>query len=169
VYLLTAIQALANRTHYLNKLANDVTERTFTVSPFAASYSSGWTVSGSTLLGTSNNAELRLHLDFLPNGAVLKRVRALVTPGANVMGMALRYRTNDFITPGTSDTGVETGIASSGTSLQVMTTSLLSETIARASGNNHVAYISANSGAGASNDTLWGFQVVADLTGIGAF
>lgn len=170
-YLLTAFQALANRTHYLNKLANDVTERTFVVSPFAATWDSGWTLSGSsTLTATSNSAFLTLPLDFLPNGAVLKRVRALVTPGANTMSMNIYSRTLDFVTPGSgSNTSIELGITSSGTALQVLTTSALSETIARGSGKNHFAYLTANSGAGASNDTLFGFQIVADLAGNGAY
>lgn len=169
-YVLTALQALANRTHYLNKLANDVTERTFVVSPHQAKMTTGWTRGNTSLTSVANNAPLYLDLDFLPNGAVLKHVRALVTPGANTMGMEVRNRTLDFITPGSgSDIGVELGITTSGTALQVLTTSLLSETINRSGGKNYVAVITANSGAGASNDTLWGFQIVADLTGIGAF
>lgn len=169
-YLLTGFQALADRTHYLNKLANDVTERTFVVSPHQAQFTTGWTRGNTSLTSVTNNAPLYLHLDFLPNGAVLKRVRALVTPGANTVGMEVRNRTLDFITPGSgSDIAVETGIASSGTTLQVIGTAALSETINRSGGKNYVAVVTANSGAGASNDTLWGFQIVADLVGIGAF
>lgn len=169
-YLLTAFQALANRTHYLNKLANDVTERTFVVSPHQAQFTTGWTRGNTSLTSTSNSAVLYLNLDFLPNGAVLKRVRALVTPGANTMNMDIRNRTLDFTTPGSgTDTGVELGLVTSGTALQVLTTTALSETINRVSGKNYVAILTANSGAAGANDTLWGFQIVADLVGIGAF
>lgn len=169
-YLLTAFQALANRTHFLNKLANDVTERTFVVSPHQAQFTTGWTRSNTSLTSTTNNAPLYLHLDFLPNGAVLKRVRVLVTPGANTMSMDIRSRTLDFVTPGSgSDIGIELGTTTSGTALQVLTSTLLSETIDRSGGKNYVTVITANSSAGSSNDTLWGFQIVADLVGIGAF
>ena len=169
-YLLTAFQALANRTHYLNKLANDVTERTFVVSPHAAQFTSGWARANTTLTSTSNGAVLYLPLDFLPTGAVLKRVRALLTPGANTMGMGVLSRTLDFVTPGSgTETAVETGLATSGTTLQVLTTALLSETISRTSGKHYIAVVNANSGAGASNDTLFGFQIVADLAGNGDY
>ena len=169
-YILTAAQALANRTHYLNKQISDVTERTFVVSPHQAQFTAGWTRGNSSLTSTANSALLYLNLDFLPNGSVLKRVRALVTPGANTMSMDIRSRTLDFTTPGSgTDVGVELAITSSGTAIQVMTTALLSETIDRVGGKNYVAKLTANSGAGASNDTLWGFQIVADLVGIGAF
>lgn len=171
-YLLTAFQALANRTHYLNKLANDVTERTFVVSPWQCVWNTGWTPAESSLLGTTNSAELRMALDFLPNGAVLKRIRALVTPGANTMDLVLSKRTLTFT--GTPASGSNTNVfigASSGTSLQVIDADLTSvpETIDRVGGTHYSLQLTANSGAGASNDTLWGFQIVADLVGIGAF
>lgn len=173
-YLLTAFQALANRTHYLNKLANDVTERTFVVSPhqaqFQLSNAPSWTRGNSSLTSAANSSPLYLNLDFLPNGAVLKRVRALVTPGANTMTMDVRSRTLDFVTPGSgSDTGVELAITSSGTTLQVLTTSLLSETINRSGGKSYSVVVTSNSAGLSSPDTLWGFQIVADLVGIGAF
>ena len=137
-YLLTAFQALANRTHYLNKLANDVTERTFVVSPHQAQFTTGWTRGNTSLTSTSNSAVGRLPLDF-------------TTPGSG------------------TDIVVELGLVTSGTALQVLTTTALSETINRVSGKNYVAILTANSGAAGANDTLWGFQIVADLVGIGAF
>ena len=170
VYLLTAFQALANRTHYLNERQNTVTSRTFTVSPFQSVWASGWTLASTSLTGTANSAVLRLPLDFLPNGSVLKKVEALVTPGANTMSMDVYTRTLDFTTPGSgSDTAVETAITSSGTTLQVLASSTLTETIDRSGGKHYAVQLTANSGAGASNDTLWGFQITAELAGIGAF
>lgn len=170
-YLLTAFQALANRTHYLNKLANDVTERTFVVSPHQAQFTGGWSRGNLSLDSTANDAALYLHLDFLPHGSVLKRVRALVNPGSsNTMSMDIRYRVLDFAGPSEgTDTGVELGLVTSGTAVQALTTTLLSETIDRVGGKNYVAVITASSSGGSSPDTLWGFQIVADLVGIGAF
>lgn len=165
-YLLTAFQALANRTEYLRQRVAVVTERTFVVSPHRAQFDSGWTRGPVAAVSTSNSAVVYLDLDFLPDGAVLKRVRALVTPGANTMSMDLRTRTLDFVTPDKgSNTGIELGITSSGTSLQVITTTALTETIDRLGGKFYSVTLTANSGAGASNDTLWGFQIVADFAG----
>jgi len=168
-YLLTAFQALANRTHFLALRTVVVVERTFVVSPHRAQFTTGWTRSNNTLTSTSNNAPLYLPLDFLPTGSVIKRVKALVTPGANTMGLELRSRTLDFTTPGSgSDILIET-VTTSGTSLQVLTTTPQSETVNHTSGKHYVAVVTANSGAGASNDTLFGFQIVADLIGNGAY
>lgn len=171
-YITPAYQALANRTHYLNKLANDVTTRTFVVSPWECTWTSGWTPSASSLLSTTNSAELRMSLDFLPNGALLRRIRVLVTPGANTMDVTLSKRTLTFT--GSPSAGSNTNVfigASSGTALQAIDIDLtgLEETIDRAGGTHFSLQLTANSGAGASNDTLWGFQIVADLVGIGAF
>lgn len=170
-YLLTAFQALANRTNYLNKLANDVTERTFVVSPHIATYVSGWYPGGTGVMEcTANSSDITVALDFLPHGSVLKRVRALVTPGANTMGMQIRSRELDFTTPGSgSNTAIETGLVSSGTALQVISSSLLSETIDRTSGKIYRVIVTSNSNASVSTDQLFGFQIVADLVGIGAF
>lgn len=170
-FLLTAFQALANRTKFLNTRGPLVAERTFVISPFAAKWSSGWTPSDTSLLATTNSATLRLPLDFLPSGSVLKRVRALVTPGApgvQTMTMDLYTRTVSFTGPSAgSNTGIELGVASSSNSLQVLTTSLLSETINRVGGKNYAVHLTACSSAGSNNDTLWGFQIVADVPAAG--
>lgn len=164
----TPWQALANRTRYLYARGPLVAERTFVISPFAAKWSSGWTLSDTKLIATSNSATLRLPIDFLPSGSVLKRVRALVTPGAGTMTMDVYTRTIDFAGPGAgTNASVELAITSSGTTLQVMTTSLLSETIARTTGKNYGIHLTANASAGASNDTLYGFQIVADVPAAG--
>lgn len=169
-YLLTAFQALANRTNYLAQRTVVINERTFVVSPHRAQFVSGWTRGNNALTSTSNSAALYLPLDFLPTGSVIKRVRALVTPGANTMGMELRSRTLDFTTPADGgDVAIETGLVTSGTTLQVLTTTALSETVNHTAGKHYVAVVTANSGAGASNDTLFGFQIVADLVGNGAY
>lgn len=169
-YLLTAFHALANRTHYLANRTTVVTERTFVISPHAMQFASGWSRGDTTVTSTSNSAVGRLPLDFLPTGSVIKRVRALVTPGANTMSMDFRTRTLDFVTPGSgTDAGIELGIASSGTLLQVMTTTLLSETVARDSGKNYFITLTANSTGAGSPDTLFGFQIVADLAGNGSY
>ena len=171
-YLLTAFQALANRTHYLANRTTVVAERTFVVSPWQCSWNAGWTPSASSLLSTSNAATLRMSLDFLPTGSVLKRMRVLVTPGAGTMDFVLSRRTLTFTgTPSAgSDVSVFVG-ASSGTSLQAIDVDLtgFEETMDRTAGKHYSIQLTANASAGASNDTLWGFQIVADIAGIGAF
>ena len=173
-YLLTAFQGLANRTNYLAARTVAITERTFVVSPHRAqlpeSNAPSWTRGNSSLTSAANSSPLYLPLDFLPTGSVIKRVRALVTPGANTMSMDIRSRTLDFITPGSgSDVGVELGLTTSGTTLQVLTTTLLSETVNHTTGKSYVAVITSNSAGLSSPDTLWGFQIVADLVGNGAY
>mgnify|MGYP003521142577 CR=1 FL=1 len=170
-YLLTAFQALANRTHYLNERVATMADRSFVVSPFSGVWEEGWTPAESSLLGTMNNAEWRMALDFLPTGSILKRVQVLVTPGANTMDLVLSRRTLAFGTPGAgSDVPVFTA-TSSGTSIQVMDADLtpFPETIDRTSGKHYSLQIRANSGAGASNDTLWGVLITASLAGNGAY
>lgn len=173
-YLLTAFQALANRTNYLAQRTVVINERTFVVSPHRAQFqlsgAPSWTRGNSSLASAANSSPLYLPLDWLPTGSVIKRVRALVTPGANTMTLDVRSRTLDFTTPGSgSDTGIELGITSSGTTLQVLTTTALSETVDHTSGKHYVAVVTSNSAGLSSPDTLWGFQIVADLIGNGAY
>ena len=166
--LVDAYQALANRTRYLYNIVANPGTLAFTVSPFAGTWTTGWTPSDTSLLATSNSAVQKLALDFLPDGAVLKYVRALVTPGANTMSWSIAHRTIAFGTPDAgSNTVIETG-STSGTSLQVIETTVMTETIAKSSGKFYEFTLTANSAAGGSNDTLWGWQIEAVLAGSGA-
>ena len=166
--LVTAYQSLANRTRYLYNIVVEPVTIAFSVSPFAGTWETGWTIGNTVLQGTSDSAIQELPLDFLPDGAVLKRVRALVTPGANTMSLGLRTRTMDFATPAAgSNTVVET-VTTSGTAIQVLTTSELTETIDRAAGKYYSARLTANSAAGSSLDILYGWQIEAILAGSGA-
>ena len=64
--LVDAYQALANRTRYLYNIVANPGTLAFTVSPFAGTWTTGWTPSDTSLLATSNSAVQKLALDFCP-------------------------------------------------------------------------------------------------------
>jgi hypothetical protein len=162
-----ALQALANRTHYLREELITAASKQVTISVFGSFFASGWDIVDDAILRSNeNSAELWLPLDFLPDGAVLTAVEARVNPdGGAPMTLDVRRRVFNWASAGSgTTTDVSVGVTSSGAGIQTLTAGSLSETINK-TGRSYVARLTANTSAGASVDDVYGWRVTATVPG----
>lgn len=144
-YLLTAFQALANRTNYLNKLLTDVVARRVV---FALPTTvDGFELTGNDAVWSAGGSGSTASFDLatLPDGATVTAVRFLVVPsGSGIMTGLLTARTGrNFTTPnaGTSATVATSTLAGPGTSVTVIALTGLTAAVDKTNGKSLIAVL----------------------------
>lgn len=171
----TAFQALANRTKYIkDRIVSDEwvyptgKTRTTTIFPADASQYGTWTLTPSAILISGSSAYARLDLNlapYLPDGATVTRVRALVDPGAarsgaNRMTLALYERIFGFASPSVP-ASTQKFIAYDDTTaaLQSIDSGTISVAVSRNSGQALLLWLACGNDANANPDAVYGFEI----------
>lgn len=140
-YVVTIAQGLSNRTRKLWDMVGGAPgDKTIYIGPTCARYHSSW-VQGIFAYAQSGANDAALHVDladFLPSGAVLKEVHALVKPGAARAGgdrMLMKVFRQDLTAfPGADPTLTQLGVDQEdggGNTRQLISQAGLTETIDR--------------------------------------
>jgi hypothetical protein len=167
VYVVAYCAELADRLEY----ASPPTRTLMIPASAFANRTGTWTSSsfGEILTATTNSAEASLDLaPYLPTGAVVTRVKALVDPGtANTMTLAMSSRTYDFTTPAAASHILVFSYAtpSPGGAIQNIDPGAFTETIDKAT-KIYTLNMAAGAGAAANNDLF--YAVLITFTDPGA-
>ncbi len=142
--------------------------RTKTISAFHAftDTNDNVIISGTGMLLQSDITEAWLPVsDYLPDGAVITKLEALVFPGAaragtNRMKIAITRTESNFTTPGALYTIIEAGIYdNAAAALQVIASATLAETVNKSAGNNVILRVIAGNNASLNNDAFYAARI----------